>query len=64
MSDKREIISLLDDRENYYWFDGKDYICISFDHEGNMSSKIAETIKIEQPPQPKLVYSNISRNNK
>lgn len=63
-SDKREIISLLDDRENYYWFDGKDYICISFDHEGNMSSKIAETIKIEQPPQPKLVYSNISRNNK
>ncbi len=57
-SDKREFISLLDDRSNYYSFNGKDYICISFDDNGNMVSKTADEITIEQPPQPKVVYSN------
>ncbi len=60
-SDKREILSLLDEREGYYYYDGNKLYSVSIpkDKEPILSSVLEnEEIKSFDPPTPKLVYSN------
>ena len=58
-SDKREVISLIDERTGYYTFDGKDIYSVSFPKDGEPIKKIYKDEILEvEPPAPKLVFSN------
>lgn len=60
-SDKREVLSLKDEREGYYYFDGNNIYSVKIPkNKKPILEKIEEfdDIKSYDPPAPKLVYSN------
>ena len=58
-SDKREVISLKDERVGYYYYDGKDIYSVEIPENGEPQYKLnSDGIVIHEPPAPKLVYSN------
>ena len=58
-SDKREVISLVDVRDGYYYFDGNNIYNVEFPQDKEPIKKIYEgEIKEVEPPAPKLVFSS------
>ena len=64
-SDKREVISLLDVRDGYYRIEENgDCVRVSFPKGKEPKTELVtdfDTIKIVEPPEPKLVYSSIKK---
>ena len=60
-SDKREVLSLADERNGYYFIDKDEQLySIEFPKNSNpIKTKISNKIEIVEPPAPKLVYSNL-----
>lgn len=60
-SDKREVLSLIDDRKGYYFVDENEKLySIEFPKNSEpIRVEISNKIEIVEPPAPKLVYSNL-----
>ena len=60
-SDKREVLSLADERNGYYFVDEDEQLySIEFPKNSDpIKTKISNKIEILEPPAPKLVYSNL-----
>ena len=60
-SDKREVLSLIEDRKGYYFVDEDEQLySIEFPKNSNpIKKKISSKIEILEPPAPKLVYSKL-----
>ena len=58
-SDKREVISLVDVRNGYYYYDGNSIYSVEFPIEGEpIKKKYDGEISEVEPPKPKLVFSS------
>lgn len=60
-SDKREVLSLADERNGYYFVDEDEQLySVEFPKNSDpIKTKISNKIEILEPPAPKLVYSNL-----
>jgi len=64
-SDKREVLSLVEERNGYYFVDENDQLYSIEFSKGNepIRRKLLDKIAIVEPPAPKLVYSNLKKKN-
>jgi len=61
-SDKREVLSLVDEKNGYYYINEKgEILSVSLNKNEVEYGEVEGEIKILEPPAPKLVYSNIKK---